>query len=201
MAKILVQFAHPALEKSRIHARMIKYLQQVKGVFINDLYEEYPDFDIDVEREQALLLQHDIIILQHPFYWYSSPAIIKQWLDLVLEHGWAYGSNGLALTGKHMMNAVSCGGSRQAYQPGGINRLSVVDYLEPFHQTARLCKMHYLPPFVVHGTHKKADEEIEDDARSFADVVRKLQQGILPAAGLETTEYINDLLIPQSPTA
>ena len=58
------------------------------------LYAAYPDFMIDVKREQQLLLDHDIIVLQHPFYWYSSPAIIKEWLDLVLENGWAYGTGG-----------------------------------------------------------------------------------------------------------
>lgn len=29
--------------------------------------------------------------MQHPFYWYSTPALLKEWQDLVLEHGWAYG--------------------------------------------------------------------------------------------------------------
>ena len=32
----------------------------------HDLYEAYPDFDIDVRREQALLLAHDVIVLPAP---------------------------------------------------------------------------------------------------------------------------------------
>ena len=59
-------------------------------VTVHDLYEAYPDFDIDAE--QRLLEAHDIVIFQQPFYWYSVPPLIKQWCDLVLEHGWAYGS-------------------------------------------------------------------------------------------------------------
>jgi glutathione-regulated potassium-efflux system ancillary protein KefG len=79
MAAVLILFAHPALEKSRVHAQFIKELDGINGVTFHDLYEAYPDFDIDVQHEQALLLKHDIIVWQHPFYWYSSPAIIKQW--------------------------------------------------------------------------------------------------------------------------
>ncbi len=100
MAKLLILFAHPALEKSRVHSRMVDKIQRIPNVTFHDLYEEYPDFDIDVRREQKLLLSNDIIILQHPFYWYSSPAILKEWQDLVLEHKWAYGAGGTALTGK-----------------------------------------------------------------------------------------------------
>jgi hypothetical protein len=68
-----------------------------EAVDISDLYEEYPDFYINVKREQQLLIEHDIIVFQHPFYWYSSPAILKQWEDLVLEFGFAYGPGGTKL--------------------------------------------------------------------------------------------------------
>jgi len=46
-------------------------------VTIHDLYETYPNFHIQVKFEQDLLLAHDIIVFHHPFYWYSSPAILK----------------------------------------------------------------------------------------------------------------------------
>src|SRR5688572_14443298 len=111
MARILVLFAHPALEKSRVHSQLIRQIPIQQNITFHDLYENYPDFHINIDREQQLLLDHDIIILQHPLYWYSAPPIIKQWLDLVLEHGWAYGAKGNALTGKVMMQAITSGGS------------------------------------------------------------------------------------------
>lgn len=157
--RILILFAHPALQKSKINIELIKAVKGLDGVTFRDLYEEYPDFLSDVEREQELLLGHDIIVLQHPFYWYSCPAIIKEWEDLVLEYGFAYGYDGTALKGKMMMPAVTAGGSVDTYDKGGINYYCVRDFLKPFEQTAELCGMHYLPPFVEHGTHhiKKAD--------------------------------------------
>ncbi len=160
MARLLLLFAHPALEKSRVHARLIKKAQSIKGVTFHDLYETYPDFDIDIKKEQQLLLQHDIIIWQHPFYWYSSPAIIKQWLDLVLEHNWAYGSQGKMLTGKKAMNIISCGGSKDAYQQTGRNRFTVHHFLSVFDQTTVLCNMQYLPPFIVYGTNKLKEADM-----------------------------------------
>ena len=110
MTRILILFAHPALEKSRIHRQLLRGLPELPGVTLNDLYERYPDFDIDIAREQQLLTDHDLVILQHPFYWYSTPALLKQWQDLVLEHGWAYGSQGKALRGKQVLSVISTGG-------------------------------------------------------------------------------------------
>jgi glutathione-regulated potassium-efflux system ancillary protein KefG len=179
MAKVLILFAHPALEKSRVHSRLISNIHKIHGVTFRDLYETYPDFDIDIKKEQSLLLQHEIIILQHPFYWYSSPAIIKQWLDLVLEHGWAYGKDGTMLTGKKMMNAISCGGPSDAYQKEGRNRFTIREFLTPFDQTAVLCKMQYLPPFVIHGTHQLSTVEIEEYAINYEQLITALAEGNL----------------------
>jgi len=92
MPGVLVLFAHPALEKSRVNRRLAAAVADLPGVTLHDLYEAYPDFDVDVKREQDLLVAHDVLVVQHPFYWYSTPALVKQWEDLVLEHGWAYGT-------------------------------------------------------------------------------------------------------------
>lgn len=148
MARVLILFAHPALEKSRVHRRLIGQVPELPGLTVHDLYEAYPDFAIDVSHEQALLLNHDLILFQHPFYWYSAPPILKQWEDLVLEHGWAYGSQGNALRGKRWLNLLTTGGGEQAYRRDGYNRFTVRELLAPIEQTAHLCKMAYLPPIL-----------------------------------------------------
>src|SRR5687768_5675269 len=122
MRKVLVLFAHPALEKSRVNRRLIEQAR-APGVTFNDLYELYPDFDVDVAREQSLLAEHDVIVMHHPLYWYSVPALLKQWIDLVLEHGWAYGSGGEALRGKWLVNAITAGGGQATYTPEGLNQI------------------------------------------------------------------------------
>lgn len=115
MAKVLIQFAHPTLSKSNVQKTLEKYARTVRGVTFNDLYEHYPDLFIDIKREQQLLAKHDIIVFQHPFYWYSSPPILKQWQDLVLEYNWAYGPKGYALKGKNVQCCVMRGWARSLY--------------------------------------------------------------------------------------
>jgi glutathione-regulated potassium-efflux system ancillary protein KefG len=154
MSRVLVLFAHPALEKSRVNRRLAERAYVLDGVSFHDLYEAYPDFDVDVKREQSLLLAHDTVVLQHPFYWYQAPALVKQWEDLVLEHGWAYGTGGTALRGKRLLSAVTTGGGEAAYRADGLNRFTVRQLLAPVEQTAHLCGMDYPPPFVIHGTHR-----------------------------------------------
>jgi glutathione-regulated potassium-efflux system ancillary protein KefG len=149
--RLLILFAHPALHKSRVNQLLLSSVESLSGVTINDLYESYPNFHVNVAREQALLLEHDVIVFQHPFYWYSSPAILKQWQDLVLEYGFAFGKNGTRLHGKLVLTAISTGGPSSAYQRNGYNYFTVRELLAPFEQTARLCGMTYLPPFVVPG--------------------------------------------------
>ncbi len=199
MAKVLIQFAHPLLEKSRVQIQLLRQAKLIKGITINDLYEYYPDFDVQVAREQQLLLSHDFIILQFPFYWYSSPSMLKQWFDLVLEHGWAYGTKGDKLKGKWLMCAISCGGSEQAYQPDGRNRYTIRQMLAPVEQTARLCQMEFLPPFVVYGTHKLQDSDIDMHALQYAQVINALQANRIQPEEWQQVEIMNQLCpIPET---
>jgi glutathione-regulated potassium-efflux system ancillary protein KefG len=174
--RILVLFAHPVLERSRVNRHLADAASAVDGVTLHDLYEAYPSGDVDVEREQSLLLEHDVVVWQHPFYWYSVPALLKEWADLVLEHGWAYGAGGDKLRHKIALNAVTTGGPETAYRKGGYNRFTMRELLSPWDQTATLCGMTYLAPFVVHGSLRVADvEQLQpylDDYRRLLDALR-----------------------------
>lgn len=167
MKRILLVHAHPAVRRSRINRALLAAAQGVAGVTVHDLYEEYPDFHIQVAREQELLRQHDGVVFQHPFYWYSTPAILKQWADLVLEHGFAYGDDGRALEGKFWLQAISTGGNAEAYCAVGYNRFSIRQLLAPLEQTANLCRMQFLPPFIVHGTFQLTDESLQQHAAQY----------------------------------
>ncbi|HSK05768.1 MAG TPA: NAD(P)H-dependent oxidoreductase [Kofleriaceae bacterium] len=158
MRRVLVLFAHPVLERSRVNRRLVDAIRGLPGVTVHDLYEVYPTLAIDVAREQALLGEHDAVVFQHPFYWYSTPAILKEWQDLVLELGWAYGPGGTALRGKVTLNAISTGGPEAAYRRDGYNRFTVRELLAPWEQTAHLCGMRFLAPFVVHAALRVAGD-------------------------------------------
>lgn len=175
--RVLILFAHPALHRSRVNRALVRAVHDLEGVTFRDLYELYPDFDVDKVEEQELLLAHDLFVLQHPFYWYSAPALVKQWIDVVLEHGWAYGANGCALRGRKVLSVLTTGGGESAYTAEGVNRHTMLELLAPLAQTARLCGMEYLPPYVVHGTHALEGGEIERLAAEYRRVVEALRDG------------------------
>ena len=175
---VLVLFGHPAVRRSRVNRALVDAVRGLDGVTVHDLYENYPELDIDVPREQRLLVEHEIVIFQHPFYWYSTPPIFKEWQDLVLEHGWAYGHEGRALEGKTLLNAITAGGGEEAYCQRGSNSYTVRQLLAPIEQTARLCGMDYLPPFVVHGTHSLGAAEIDRHAADYRRTVEALRDGL-----------------------
>ena len=141
MNNILILFGHPAFKRSTINAALREAVEMLEGVTFHDLYASYPDFLIDVSDEQQLCESHDIIIFQHPFYWYSTPAIVKEWFDLVLEHAWAYGSTGYALKGKITFQALTAGGSQESYCEDGLNLFTIRELTTPFRATANLCGM------------------------------------------------------------
>lgn len=193
MATVLILFAHPLIEKSRVHGELIRSAKTVRGVTVNDLYERYPEFDINVEKEKKLLIEHDIIIWQHPFYWYSAPPILKQWQDLVLEHGWAYGKKGWALKGKKIFNVFSSGGGKEAYQTGGYNKYPIHEYLRPFQRTAELCNMDYWPPFWISGVHRLSSADIQQHCQQYKNMLTALTHDIFPEDEIKNLELINKL--------
>jgi glutathione-regulated potassium-efflux system ancillary protein KefG len=189
---ILILFAHPALEKSRVNRHLIRAVKQLEGITVHDLYQTYPDFHINVKAEQDLLLSHNIIVFHHPFYWYSSPAILKEWQDLVLEHGFAYGHTGTALQGKMFLTAITTGGGEPAYCRKGYNYFTIRELLAPFEQTAHLCGMKYLPPFVVYGTHMlQQKHEVDRYATEYRNVLMALRDDLIDWERLKAFYYLN----------
>lgn len=193
--RILIIFAHPNFENSRVNRALINVASQIEGVYIHDLYEIYPDFNIDVAFEQRLLLQHDVIILQHPFYWYSCPPIVKQWIDLVLEFGWAYGKDGNKLKGKVLFNSITAGGRKSAYSSEGQNSYTVSEFLRPFEQTAILCSMRYLKPFVVYGSHSLMDQDESVVLKAYQKLLLNLQTKQIQETDPTSYTELNELCL------
>ena len=191
---ILLLFAHPAYHRSKANRRLVEAVQDLPGVTFHDLYEEYADFNIDVAREQELLLAHDVILFQHPFYWYSAPALLKEWQDLVLEYGFAYGVGGDRLHGKLLLSAITTGAGQQAYSREGSNYFSIHELLAPVHQVARFCGMRWVPPFVVCGTLQESDAFFLDAAKGYRAALEGLRDGTLETDHLPPEALLNDAL-------
>lgn len=192
--RILILFAHPLYEKSNANEALVRNIPKSPYITFHDLYEAYPDFEIDVKREQELLYKHDIIVWQHPMYWYSCPPLLKQWIDIVLEHGWAYGREGYALKGKWLLQAITTGGRKENYRPTGKDLYTIPQLLEPFSLTARECRMHYLPPFVVHGTHSMDSGSYEKSGKLYNQALSHLESTAPDIEAISLYPYFNDYL-------
>ena len=188
---ILILFAHPALQKSRVNKQLITYVRDIEGVTFHDLYEEYPDFHIHVAREQKLLVENNIIVFHHPLFWFSVPALLKEWMDLVLEHMWAYGRKGRALKGKKLLSVISTGGRESLFREQGYNRHTMAEFLIPIRRSAYVCGMEYLPPFVVHGTHKITKEEIARHGEDYKKIITALRDGTIDLEAAGTFPRLN----------
>lgn len=149
--KTLIIVAHPDLASSRLNSALLASLPESDTLNIHSLYDEYPSWEIDVTREQALLLEHERIVLQFPMYWYSTPPLLKKWQDDVLTFGWAYGPGGTQLAGKQLLPSTTTGGNPVVYRAGGRNHYTIDELLRPLQATANKCGMQYLPPFVTGG--------------------------------------------------
>ncbi|NIF60103.1 oxidoreductase [Enterobacter sp. Ap-916] len=175
MNKILVLAAHRAPEESRINRAGVTALKSIAGVTVHELKREYPDHQIDVEREQALLVEHDAIVLMFPFWWYSSPAILKDWQDQVLTFGFAYGTNGTALHGKKLMVMTSTGGQAEAYRAEGANRYTVEELLLPFHAMANKTGMIWQAPALIQGANTITEVLIDEGVNGWLSRVQALK--------------------------
>lgn len=199
--KVLVLVAHPAIHRSRVTRSLADAIVGMREVTVHDLYDAYPDFAVDVPREQALLLAHEVVVWQHPFYWYSTPALLKEWQDLVLEFNWAYGPKGGALRGKLFLPVLSTGGPAASYEGGGHNRFTIRQLLAPVEQTANLCGMRMLPPFVVHGSHRLGEEEIAAHAADYQGVIALLRDGLVDPDALGDASLLDALARPSTRTS
>ena len=197
MAKIIVYYVHPGQRFSRANRAMAKAAAKVEAITFVDLYAEYPRHDIDVAKEQARLLAHDVIFFQFPLYWYSTPSLLKEWLDLVLQHGFAYGHGGDRLAGKALFLAVTMGGSPDAYTPNGYQHYPLRTFLTPLEQTARLCKMSFPAPYALYSAlTADGEHEIAAHVDGYVRLLTAVRDDRFPLTHSETLDVLTSVDIP-----
>lgn len=169
MKKTLIILSHPNLENSKFNKALIEGVKDIENLTIRHLEKHYGS-DIkafDIKKEQELLLSHDRVIFQFPWYWYSSPAMIKAYQDEILTYGFAYGSAGDKLNGKEFKIATTVGAPDYAYQEGSWNKKSMNELLAPFQAMANLTGMTYTKAFRVHGVASMSEEELREKVQEY----------------------------------
>jgi glutathione-regulated potassium-efflux system ancillary protein KefG len=165
----MVIVAHPHLQQSRANKTLVNYISEYSNILVRDLYAEYPDWTINIEKEQQLLVAYERIVFQFPFYWYSCPPLLKKWLDDVMQFGWAYGPDGTNLKQKEFLLAITAGGTEKSYRVGGDNWYTVSEFIKPLQATIMRCHGTFLPPFIMYQSNKSNDEELLKEAEKYRD--------------------------------
>ncbi|WP_431085794.1 NAD(P)H-dependent oxidoreductase [Paenibacillus sp. 8b26] len=158
--KTLIIVSHPNIEKSVINKRWVEELKKYPEKYtVHELYNIYPDGNIDVEKEQQLIESHRNLVLQFPVYWFNCPPLLKKWLDDVFAYGWAYGSNGGdKLKNRKVGLAVSAGIKKEDYSEEGRYRYTLEHLLSPFETTLLYCNADYRSFFAFYGIESEPGE-------------------------------------------
>lgn len=183
MSKILVISGHPDYKHSLANRAILDdFHRLVPEADIVYLDAEYPDFKIDVEREQRRLLEADTVIFEFPFWWYSAPSLMRRYFEEVLTHGFAYGSEGTALHGKKLIFSITIGGTKESYSDLGKQGLAMDTFLAQFKALSNLCGFVGREPILSYGmmlldpNDKAAAErfyaETKNHAQRLADAIK-----------------------------
>jgi len=179
--KTLLLLAHPNLSESFSNKKIVDGLRNIPNLTIRDLYAEYPTCTIDAKKEQDALLNTDRIIFQFPLYWYSTPALLKEWQDVVLTLGFAYSFSNPAdfkLQGKKLLLSVTAASPWETYQPTGKNRFTLEELLRPLNQTAYYCKMEFEEPIISHEMLGVVEAKKPQVEKRVAEHIEKIKKAI-----------------------
>ncbi|REK74686.1 NAD(P)H-dependent oxidoreductase [Paenibacillus paeoniae] len=172
----LIIVTHPNMGDSIVHKKWVEELKKYPEKYtVRDLYNEYPDGNIDVAREQTLIEEHDDLVLQFPIYWFNCPPLLKKWLDEVLLYGWAYGSKGDKLKNRKIALGVSAGIKQEDYSQNGTYKYTLEEILAPFEITAHYCKADYRSFFALYNTESGISaEDLEKSTRDYMSFIDQM---------------------------
>lgn len=82
-------------------------------------------FTADIRQELEKLRWCDLLILNFPVFWCSTPAMLKGWIDRVLASGVVYGGKRFydrgGMQGKRVLVSVTIGGQEHMFSPDGVH--------------------------------------------------------------------------------
>lgn len=170
MKNTLIVLVHPNFGESRANKALVEVLKGDENVTIHNLYETYPSYKIDVRKEQELLEQYDNIVFQFPFYRYGSPALLKEWIDVVLTTDFAY-ENTHKLKGKKFLVATTAGVGEETYKEGGT---MVEGFLKIYEALSDDILVDYQKPFVIYDSMEIKGEELKERADNYREYLQAL---------------------------
>ena len=144
--KTIIYLAHDDLASSSSQQFLVasgRHLTEATYVDLGAQWQADPTFDRSEELDR--LAQYDRVIFQFPLYWYQAPAVLKVWIDQVLDQGTGLGF----IAGKELGLVVIAGAPARNYQLAGREGVTVSDLLSPYYALSRYLGMRFLEPFTI----------------------------------------------------
>ena len=163
---IRILIAHPDLTKSKANRALISAVEKNPQVQIVDLQKHIVNGSFNVESELEALRHTDLLVWMFPLYWYSAPAILREWQDQVLSAA-VYGPHKV-LAGKKLMVVTTVGARASTYRSGDLNQYTLDEILRPFEVCARSAQMQWLPHFALYGVGDMDSKALQLEAERFA---------------------------------
>ena len=174
--KVLVIYSHTYQEQSTAGKAILEVFKKAPGFIVRYLEELYPDLNkIDIAAEQQALVEADVIVFQHPIFWFNMPAALKRYMDEVFQYGFAYGgTGGDKLKGKKFIHSFTAGSSAATYE-GTEFGLALV---APLKCTAAYAQMDYVKAAPLYGQLALTNPNVAEEARQHAEKLVAFIQGL-----------------------
>lgn len=144
--KTLIIFAHTFWEESKVNKTLLTSIEDMQDVVIYNLSTIYKDGKIDVNKELSLLKEASKIIFQFPLFWFSTPALLKEWQDRVLT-AILYGNDKNLLKGKKFQVITTIGGAKSSYD--GHHGYALDTLLSPLYSSFKYCGCESMEYFAI----------------------------------------------------
>jgi glutathione-regulated potassium-efflux system ancillary protein KefG len=172
MCKHLLLFGHPEMASTGFQASLISRVQNDPRFEVRILSQEHREIGFIALEEQQSIESAKSVILHFPLFWYSMPAIVKEWIDTVFTLGWAFDQNGGLLKKLPFVCSVTTGAKLESYSSEGTNGHSLDTYLLHVQRTMSYAGMNYLGLVATDQIQPDAVELSAD--RQFEAICQKL---------------------------
>jgi len=134
----------------------------------------------DIQSELDKLLWCDLLVLNFPVFWCSTPAMLKGWIDRVMISGVTYGGKRFydkgGLVGKQALVSATIGGQAHMFEENGVHG-PLEDMLRHLLRgTLAYTGMMVLPPFVAWHVPYITDEARQGILDQYQSYLQKLAE-------------------------
>lgn len=154
-------------------------------VIISDLYADAPQLqtfyghELSAEQqnyikaEQAKIKSARFTVVQFPMYWFSFPAILKNYFDLVYAHGFAYPgrfAESPLNDGRQVMLSITTQSTKEDFSDSGCNG-NIEKILYPMELAFKFVGYKIAPAEVYYAVGSTTNEERQQQMLHFNDKV------------------------------